>query len=129
MSDIGLYLVKLSFTPRGGAVGAGSMTLALTVNASTGALNGQAHGEIMQGTEHPQTFTAAVSGTTHSTGFGSIVKIGSVSGQAAVSVAPPLIGTSLAPFLASFGVDSNWSGNGQFSVGSDTYESDVKQVS
>ena len=129
MSDVGLYLVKLSFAPRGGALGSGSMTLALTVDASTGALHGQAQGKIMRGTEHPQTFTAAVSGTTHSTGFGNIVKIGSVSGQAVVSVAPPLFGTSLAPFLASFGVDSNWSGNGQFSVGSDTYESDVKQVS
>jgi Domain of unknown function (DUF1842) len=129
MSDVGLYLVKLSFTPRGGVLGSGSMTLALTVNASTGALNGQAHGEIMQGTEHPKTFTAAVSGTMHSTGYGNIVKIGSVSGHAAVSVAPPAIGTFIAPFLASFSVDSNWSGNGQFSAGSDNYESDVKQVS
>ena len=129
MSEVGLYLVKLNFTPPGGAVGAGSMTLALVVNASTGALSGQAHGEIMQGTAHPQTFTAEVSGIMHSTGYGNIVKIGSVSGQSAVSVAPPAIGTSLAPFLASFGVDSNWSGKGRFSVGSNSYESDVNQVS
>jgi hypothetical protein len=40
MSEVGLYLLKLSFTPSLGVVGAGSMTLAVTVNASTGTLHG-----------------------------------------------------------------------------------------
>jgi hypothetical protein len=128
MSEVGLYLLKLSFTPPAGMVGAGSMTLALTVNASTGALHGQAQGTILEGTQNPQTFTAQVSGAMHSTGFGSIVKVGAVSGEAMVSVAPPAIGTYLAPFSASFGLDSSWSGQGQFSVGSHSYKSDVKKV-
>lgn len=128
MSEIGLYLLKLSFTPPEGIVGAGSMTFAATVNASTGALHGQVHGTILEGTEHPQTFTAQVSGAMHSTGLGHIVRVGAVSGEAAVSVSPPAIGTYIAPFSASFGLDSNWLGQGQFSVGSSSYKSDVKQV-
>ena len=128
MSEVGLYLLKLSFTPPEGVVGAGSMTLALTVNASTGALHGQAQGTILEGTQHPQTFTAQVSGSMHSTGYGSVVRVGAVSGEAGVSVSPPAIGTFLAPFSASFGLDSDWSGEGQFVVGSSSYKSDVKQV-
>lgn len=128
MTDVGLYLLKLSFTPPAGIVGAGSMTLALTVDAPSGALHGQAQGTILEGTQHPQTFTAPVSGAMHSTGFGNIVRVGAVSGEAAVSVTPPAIGTYLAPFSASFSLDSNWSGQGQFSVGSNSYKSDVKQA-
>jgi hypothetical protein len=128
MSEVGLYLLKLSFTPPAGVVGAGSMTLAVTVNASTGALLGQAQGTILEGTQDPKTFTAQVSGAMHSTGFGNIAKVGAVSGDAAVSVIPPAIGTYIAPFLASFSLDSNWSGQGQFSVGSNSYKSDVNQA-
>lgn len=128
MSQSGLYLLKLAFTPQGGAVGSGSMTLALTVNASTGALHGQAQGTIHEGTQHPQTFSAQVSGAMHSTGFGTIIRVGSVSGEAGVSVPPPAIGMYLAPFSASFGLDADWNGQGQFSVGSDTYKSDVKRA-
>jgi len=127
MSELGLYLLKLSFTPPEGVVGAGSMTLALTINASTGTLHGQAQGTILEGTQHPQTFTAQLSGAMHSTGYGDIVKVGAVSGEAGVSVTAPAIGTFLAPFSASFSLDSNWSGQGQFSVGSSTYQLDVKR--
>ncbi|TDO95381.1 DUF1842 domain-containing protein [Marinomonas balearica] len=124
----GLYLLELSFVPADGVVGAGRMSLALTVNASTGALHGQAHGTILEGTQHPQSFTAAVSGSMHSTGFGSIVKVGAVTGEGAVSVAAPAIGTYLAPFSASFGVDSDWMGEGQFRIGEQVYNSVVKKV-
>ena len=125
MSNSGLYLLKLKFSAPQGIVGAGSMTLALTVEAATGTLHGQASGTILEGTQHPQTFTAKVSGAMHATGYGSIVKVGAVTGEAGVSVAPPAIGTFLAPFSASFGLDSNWSGKGQFSVGASTYQSEV----
>ena len=128
MSEVGLYLLKLCFTPPPGTVGAGSMTLAVTVDAPTGVLHGQAQGTILEGTEHPQTLTAKVSGAMHSTGFGHIVRVGAVSGEAAVSVTPPAIGTYLAPFSASFALDSKWSGQGQFAVGSNSYKSDVKQA-
>ena len=124
----GLYLLKLSFASSSSIVGAGSMTLALTVDAPTGVLHGQAQGTILEGTEHPQTFTAKVSGAMHSTGFGHIVRVGAVSGEAAVSVTPPAIGTYLAPFSASFGLDSEWGGQGQFAVGSNGYKSDVKRA-
>lgn len=103
----GVYLLELSFVPPAGVVGAGRMSLALTVNASTGALHGQAYGTILEGTQQPQTFTVAVSGAMHSTGYGNIVKVGAVTGEAAVSVEPPAIGTYLAPFSASFGLDSD----------------------
>lgn len=126
--ETGLYLLELSFVPAPGVVGAGRMTLALTVNASTGALHGQAHGTILEGTQNPLTFTTAVSGSMHSTGYGTIVKVGAVTGDAAVSVAPPAIGTYLAPFSASFGLDSDWMGEGQFSVGDHVYQSEVKKV-
>jgi len=125
----GLYLLELSFVPPAGIVGAGRMSLALTVNASTGALHGQAHGTILEGTQNPQTFTVPVSGSMHSTGYGKIVKVGAVTGEAAVSVTPPAIGTYLAPFSASFGVDSDWIGEGQFAVGDNVYESKVEKVS
>lgn len=127
MSEVGLYLLKLSFAPPAGVVGAGSMTLALTVNAPTGVLHGQAQGTILEGTANPQTFTAAVSGAMHSTGLGNVVRVGAVSGDAGVSVMPPAIGTYLAPFSASFSLDPNWSGQGQFTVGSHSYKSDVKK--
>ncbi|MCX7096860.1 MAG: hypothetical protein NTV43_03020 [Methylococcales bacterium] len=128
MSEVGLYLLKLSFTPPAGVVGSGSATLALTVEASTGVLHGQAQGTILEGTQDPQTFTAKVSGALHSTGYGHIVRVGAVSGKAAVSVTTPAIGTYIAPFSASFSLDSNGSGQGQFSVGSHTYKSDVNKA-
>jgi hypothetical protein len=128
MTEPGLYLLKLAFSPPSGMVGAGSMTLAVAVDAAAGTLHGQAQGTILQGTQHPQTFSAQVSGAMHSTGFGSIVRVGAASGEAAVSVAPPAIGTYLAPFSASFGVDSNWSGQGQFVVGAQSYPCTVTKV-
>lgn len=128
MEKTGLYLLKLSFTPEKGMTGAGSMTLAVTVNASTGALYGQAHGSILEGTQHSPTFTAPATGAMHSTGFGHITRVGAVHGEAAVSVAPPAIGTYLAPFSASFGVGADWTGQGQFTVGTHTYKCDVKIV-
>lgn len=122
----GLYLLKLAFVPKSGVTGAARMTLAVTVNVATGELHGQAHGTLLEGTQHPNTFSAPVSGVMHSTGFGKIVKVGSVLGQAAVSVTPPAIGTYLAPFSASFGLDSDWNGDGQFTVGIHTYPAEVK---
>jgi hypothetical protein len=128
MTDPGLYFMKLSFTPPPGVVGAGSMSLAVTVLAPTGALHGQATGTILQGTANPASFTAQVSGAMHSTGFGKIVRVGSVSGRAEVYLPPPEIGTYHAAFSASFALDSTGSGQGQFSVGKDTYKCDVKVV-
>ncbi|WP_440216237.1 DUF1842 domain-containing protein [Chromobacterium piscinae] len=128
MAQEGLYLLKLSFTPPEGMVGAGRMILAVTVNARSGELHGQAAGEIHEGTQHPPVFTAPVTGAMHSTGYGKIVKVGAVFGEAAVSVAPPAIGTYLAPFLASFSLDADWSGQGQFTVGTDTYKCEVRMA-
>lgn len=125
MSDTGLYLLKLSFNPKQGIVGAGSMTLAVTVNAATGELHGQAQGTILEGTEHPQSFSAKVSGSMHSTGFGKIVRVGAVTGEANLPFTPPAIGFSSAPFSASFALDADWKGDGQFKVGTETYQSDV----
>ncbi|MFN9212238.1 MAG: DUF1842 domain-containing protein [Betaproteobacteria bacterium] len=128
MTEPGLYLLKLSFSPPAGIVGAGSMTLAVAVDAAAGTLHGQAQGTILQGTQHPQTFSGQVSGAMHSTGFGSIVRVGAASGEAAVSVAPPAIGTYLAPFSASFSLDPKWNGQGQFAVGSHSYPCTVTKV-
>ncbi|WP_043617709.1 DUF1842 domain-containing protein [Chromobacterium violaceum] len=128
MAQEGLYLLKLSFTPPAGTTGAGRMILAVTVNASSGELHGQAVGTIHEGTQHPLAFTAPAAGAMHSTGYDKITKVGAVHGEAAVSVAPPAIGTYLAPFVASFALHADWTGHGQFTVGSDTYKCEVRMV-
>lgn len=128
MAETGLYLLKLSFTPPAGVTGAGNMTLAVTVNAVTGAVSGQALGTILEGTQSPQNFVAHVQGAMHSTGLGPVVKVGAVHGEAAVSLTPPQIGTYLAPFTASFALDSGWTGQGQFTVGQHIYKSEVKMI-
>jgi hypothetical protein len=120
-ATVGLYLLKLRFTSQPGLVGGGSMTLAVTVNAATGAMNGQAQGVLKAGTEQPSSFSADATGALHSTGLGGSVRVGAVRGEAFVSFPPPAIGSYLAPFSASFSVDSSWSGEGQFSVDNSTY--------
>ena len=126
MENETLYLVKLNF--KSGKVGGGSMTLQLAVDAVTGTLNGRGDGTIQEGTQHSPTFTSSASGHLHSTGFGKITKVGAVTGQAVVSFPPPAIGSYLAPFTASFGVDNEWSGTGKFSVGTNTYECSVTKA-
>jgi hypothetical protein len=126
MANVGLYLLKLSFDPI--EVGAGSMTLAMAVNAVNGKVQGIATGTLLEGTEHPQTFEVSVTGAIHATGLGTVVKVGAVEGEARVTVAPPAIGTYLAPFTASFALDSSFKGKGTFTVGSYTYESDVSKA-
>lgn len=128
MSETGLYLLKLGFKPQEGVVGAGSMTLAVTVNAATGELHGQAQGAVHEGTEHPQTFNVKVTGSMHSTGYGHIVRVGAVTGEAVVPFTPPAIGFSSVPFSASFSLDAEWKGEGQFSLGKDAYKSDVSMI-
>lgn len=126
MSNDALYLVKLNFQSVG--VGGGSMVLQMTVNASDGNINGSASGTILEGTQHPPVFNAHCAGHLHATGFGSVTKVGALSGQAAVSAQPPLIGTYIAPFSATFAVNNEWTGTGKFSVGSDTYECQVSKA-
>jgi hypothetical protein len=119
-----LYLVNLKFEFE--ALGGGSMILRLAVDPIHQTLSGQAQGTIDQGTQHPLSFTASCSGTIHSTGFEKFVIVGSVNGQAGISVAPPAIGTYLSAFGAGFGVDNNWNGHGSFKVGLDNYICKVK---
>ena len=119
-SKVGLYLLTLSFTSK--KLGAGSMSLALTVNAVSGVIQGQAQGTLQSGTEHPSTFSADACGALHSTGLGPIVKIGAVKGEAFVSFPPPAIGSYQAPFSASFNLDAQGKGTGQFTVGHRTYK-------
>ncbi|MFN9623757.1 MAG: DUF1842 domain-containing protein [Cyanobacteriota bacterium] len=119
VSNVGLYLLNLLFTTK--SVGSGSMNLALTVNAVTGVVHGQAQGKLLAGTSHPSTFSADASGVIHSTGLGTIVRTGAVKGLAFVSLPPPEIGSYQAPFSASFSLDAKGNGKGQFTVGSHTY--------
>jgi hypothetical protein len=128
-ATVGLYLLKLRFTPKHGMVGAGSMTLAVTVDAVSGDLNGQANGSILEGSEYSSSFSADAKGAMHSTGYGSVVRVGAVHGEAFVSFPPPAIGSYLAPFSASFQVDDTWQGTGQFTVGVNTYQCDVAPCS
>jgi hypothetical protein len=121
-----LFLVNLKYQSE--VVGGGSMILRLAVDPIHQTLSGQAQGKILQGTEHCPSFTASCKGTMHSTGFGDIVNVGAVCGQAAVSFARPAIGTYLTRFSADFGVDKNWSGIGHFTVGDNTYECTVEKV-
>ncbi|MEM9217830.1 MAG: DUF1842 domain-containing protein [Cyanobacteria bacterium P01_F01_bin.150] len=122
-----VYLVSLKYTGEG--LGSGSMTLQLAVDPSHNTLSGQADGTMLEGTQGPPKFKASVSGLMHSTGYDEITKIGSVNGQAiVVSAQPPLKGSYLAPFSASFAINNDWSGTGTFSVGSQTYECKVEKV-
>lgn len=125
MANEALYLVKLAYRPKAGIVGAASMTIELTADPVSSTIHGQANGTFLEGTQHPPRFTAITSGHMHSTGLGHVTKVGAVSGQAIVSVAPPGIGAYIAPFSASFAVDNDWNGTGKFSIGNDTYESQV----
>ncbi len=126
MANETLYLVTLNFKPE--TVGAGEMLLQLAVDAVNGHLHGLGHGKILEGTEHPQSFGGSGSGAYHATGFGNITKVGALNGQSIVSVAPPAIGTYLAPFSVNFGVDNNWKGTGTFSVGQYTYKCQVTKA-
>lgn len=130
MSDknLGLYLVKLRFSPEKGMVGAADMELSLAVHAATGALNGLATGSILQGTQISPHFSATATGSMHSTGLGEMIRVGGLSGSGAVSVAPPAIGTYIAPFHASFAIDSDWNGTGQFTIGAYTYQAVVEKL-
>ncbi len=128
MSDDTLYLVKLDFNSEN--LGGGSMLLQLAVDPVHNTLTGRANGTINVGTQHPSTFQAGqLSGHMHSTGLGDITMVGAVGGQAAVSFPPPAIGTYLAPFTASFGVNGSWEGQGKFSIGPNTYDCQVSRVS
>ncbi len=121
-----LYLVNLKYESE--VVGGGSMILRLAVDPIHQTLSGQAQGKILQGTAHSPSFTSSCKGTTHSTGFKDIVNVGAVFGQAAVSFAPPAIGTYLTEFKADYGVDKNWNGTGNFTVGDNTYKCTVEKV-
>ncbi|MEJ2409162.1 MAG: DUF1842 domain-containing protein [Novosphingobium sp.] len=56
-----------------------------------------------------------VSGTVHHTGFATDTLLVALSGQYAVSVPPPAIGTYLAHFMAAPAVDQSWNGTGSYS--------------
>ncbi len=126
MADTGLYLVKLQFKTN--TVGAGSMVFQCTVNATNGALNGVATGNILEGTADSPSFTAKASGHLHGAGYGPITKLGAVSGEAAVTYLPTTPLTIEKPFTASFAVDDQWHGTGRFSVGDYHYDCDVSMV-
>ena len=114
MSDIGYYMVSLEVTPEGGVVpGAPVLKLDLGVNASTGQVNGKA--ALDQAIAPPNGHEEfPVSGSIHHTGLGTDTLLVSLTGQYVVSFPPPAIGSYLAPFSASFAVDTGWNGKGTY---------------
>ena len=100
------------------------MTLQLMVNNPGTKAAATADGTFLEGTRHPSNFVANGSGVIHYTGLGDKIRVGSVSGEAMVSI-EGRIGTYLAPFLATFSVDKDWNGDGVFSVGAYDYECKV----
>lgn len=122
MSKKTAYIMNLSFNSKG--LGGGSMELALLVDPVRKKLVGEARGKLEEGTEHPLSFSVEGRGHMHE-GRGGIV--GALHGEAGVSVAPPLIGTYLAPFLVSFNIEGG-SGTGRFTVGDHSYECEVSTI-
>jgi len=123
MSNADLFLGFTCDNP-----GGGSVILKLSCDDNFRGLKGDAHGAIRKGTQDPQNFCAAVTGELCTTNAGKWVKVGSVSGEARVLFGPPpVIGEYTAPFSASFSVDANWDGYGQFVVGSNTYHCLVRK--
>lgn len=127
-NNVGLYLVKLSFQPSPGTTGAGRLELNLTVQASNGALHGQASGTFLEGTAQPKKFTAHGSGTAHSTGLAPSTKVGIIQGSGVVSVASGIGSYLVTDFSASFSVDKDWNGTGDFTIDKHTYKAVVKKV-
>ena len=119
------YLVTLEY--KSGGTGGGSMKLQLMVDEPGLKLTATAQGTFLEGTQHPSKFSAGGLGVMHYTGFGDKIRIGAVSGEAMVSI-EGMIGSYLAPFLASFSVDKDWNGDGVFSVGAHAYECKVTVV-
>ena len=115
MADLGYYIVDLEVTPEGGMMpGAPLLKLKLGVNATNGEVNGQA--TITQALPPPHgELQFPVSGTVHHTGLGADTLLVALSGQYAVSVPPPAIGTYLAHFTAALAVDKSWNGTGSYS--------------
>ena len=126
MSEDTLYLVHLNYSSC--VVGGGSMNLSLAVDPIRHTISGGGKGSMLEGTEHPTTFTASGNGHMHATGLGDISNVGALSGKAVVSFPPPAIGSYEAPFTASFAVDGSWNGTGKFTVGNQTYECQVERA-
>ena len=126
MSEESLYLVNLEFSTEN--FGGASMKLQLAVDPVNNTITGCADGTIEEGTQFSPNFAASAAGHIYSTGLGGITKIGAVSGQTVVSVPPPAIGSYLVPFSANFAVDNDWNGEGNFSVGTNTYTCKVTKA-
>ena len=126
MSKESLYLVTLDFSTEND--GGGSMKLQLAVAPVNNSLYGSASGHILEGTQNSPGFTAKGTGSYHITGYGNITKVGMIEGQALVSFGPNMPGSYSAPFSASFGVDNDWHGEGQFVVGEHTYKCKVTAI-
>ena len=127
ISKEALYLVTLEFSTEN--AGGGSMNLQLAVDPVNNSLHGSASGRILEGTQFSPEFTAKGTGCYHATGYGNITKVGMIEGQALVAFGGEVIGSYLAPFSASFGVDNDWNGEGQFVVGENCYQCKVTAVS
>lgn len=124
---VALYLVNLEFKTE--TVGGGSMELQLAVNPSSEELIGRAEGNILEGTQGAPSFIADASGQIYHTGLVTDTVLGGVTGQALVSVGvAPGIGSYLADFSATFAVNKDWNGTGEFKVGSNTYKCKVTVV-
>jgi Domain of unknown function (DUF1842) len=94
-------------------LGASQLQLDLVVLATNGDVHGAA--KITNGSIHDaKPILVQVSGAVHHTGLGQDQLLVHLTGEYAVSVQPPAIGTYLAHFSASLAVDRSWNGKGSF---------------
>ena len=114
--QVGLYPVTLR-VGHGDMPGAPTLTLRLLVNAPNGTVSGS--GTVTQALPPPygQTHIPQITGGIFHGGLGQDQLFVHLTGQYAVSVPPPAIGTYLAHFSAAFAVDRGWNGRGSYEYG------------
>lgn len=119
--NLGLYLVNLVMG-REGTPGAPILHLSLLVNATNGQVTG--HGVQTQAVAAPgdKITIGNITGQIHGAGFGGVTKLVALQGQAFISFPPPAIGSYVAPFFSSFGVNNDWSGEGGWTLGNTRVE-------
>jgi hypothetical protein len=121
VGKVGVYLVH-GTAGNVGTPGAPILHFSLMVNASTGAVSGQARQT--QAVQGPMSdvLISNVTGQIRYTGLGEYTKIVSLQGSAVITVPPPAIGAYLAPFDAHFAINDAWEGVGGWSLGGTSVE-------
>lgn len=100
-----------------GQMGAPILTVAMMYDSETGALNGEAM--ISQAVTPPsgRVTVRHVSGDVRGLGHGGATRAITMQGEFVQTLPPPLIGSFVEKFTATFVTDNHWKGHGSFEFG------------